>query len=1050
MKLLRCATIAVLLASACSALLAAPPKVGSLILVSGGNAKCVIVTNADPKQGKTAEGTGPLWEKVLDFQRVLEKMSGVRVPIVSPDQAVGSAAKIFVGNVPLPKGLAVDMAKVQPRGYRIVATKSALVLRGKNDGGTINALYGFLQDKLGARWFFPTELFEVVPKRGTVSVGYCNEVHNPSSKFGMFGVNTGVNDEGPIWCERMRRDEGAYKLRADPHYIGYILNSDIYGKDHPEFYPLLNGKRVIPAPGDRSAPQPCYSNPDLVKAVVAFCRKSFDDNPNALSVAIGENDSTEWCECENCRALDVQPLEKVNDIVQHSDRYFTFANQVAREIGKSHPGKLVGCLVYNGTYTPPRKIARLEPNLAIAICVDDSQYYDKSYRDRDYKVLEAWKKKGCKNIIVYNYHGLCWWWGPRYYAHQDAANIKQMAKQGTAGWLSEMPVHWPTQGPMIYMAAQMMWNVNLDSDKTLDDLFTKSFGSEAGKEVKAFYSVFEKAWARPAPGRTGKYFEGWSLVSEQMAPYRLSDLDQALAHLAKANQLARSEDTRKRVGYIADNFAYSANALRGWLTSDAMDKVKPEDLASPDKATAYKNMLLAVSQAIADEEPIYQKTLLVDPISDREGKSGKGDHFGIIRGQWEPRCKFSLTKGTALLLEYYKKNSLTADTASLRGALPADVFQAAELMSGESLGTELVANGQMEEGSPPASWTAGEATLTASPDSRSGKQSLKIAASADFGRASQSFAVKPGTKYRLDYWYKCSRPGGLYTFVNAGGPNLVGNSTYESQWTLVTQYFTVPKDANVARADVAFCSWPGKDTLVDDVSIREVVSSNLMECRKIDAVFPDWSNPTFVLDTVDQLGHWGGGSMADRWRGPEKFSASACLGWDERGLRLVVKVKDIDHNQRYTGDAIWQGDALQFGIDAAGDGDKRPFGKGLDDTDDFLYGLTLADSPGSKAEGYRWFAPKTRGSGSVANDGKGHTYSVKVDGDSALYDFAVSWDELGSERNVGDSIGFNLVVLDQYQKEDKSDVLVWLQLTPGIAGVEGQSPALWKKFTLAD
>ena len=268
----------------------------------------------------------------------------------------------------------------------------------------------------------------------------------------------------------------------------------------------------------------------------------------------------------------------------------------------------------------------------------------------------------------------------------------------------------------------------------------------------------------------------------------------------------------------------------------------------------------------------------------------------------------------------------------------------------------------------------------------------------------------------------------------------------DNVWTRCTATFTTPQKKYATTATVAFCSWPGKDTLIDDVSIKEVKTTNLMECKKVDAKFPDWSNSTFVLDSADKLGEK---EQASKWGGADKFSASACLGWDEAGLRLVVKVKDTDYEQPNKGQDIWNGDSLQFGIDAGADADKQPYGGGCDDTNDFLYGLSLLDRPGSSPELYRWNAPKGKLIGDIPADGKTHRLGVKQENGVALYDFFVSWEELGVSPKVGDKIGFNLVVFDRYKKEDNTDGLMWMQLTPGIAGSSGQSPVLWRKFVIA-
>ncbi|MBI4026433.1 MAG: DUF4838 domain-containing protein [Verrucomicrobia bacterium] len=1017
----------------------------AVTLVAGSKAECMIVTQGGRGPVPGTEGERPLWQVVLDFQRILEKMTGAKIPMVSPQDVPLEGTKIYIGDVPLPAGIETDGTALDPRGYWIIAKPQALILRGKTEGGTINAIYGFLQDKLKVRWFFPSELFEVIPQLDTVKIAFCREIHNPSFKGAIFMAASGINQESEIWCERMRRDAGAFQYHAPfVHYLGYILDSARYGKTHPEFYPLLNGKRRIPPPGDRSAPQPCLSNTNLVNTVIEFCRNDFDKQ-NGLMVAIGENDSTDWCACEKCQAMDVWPLEKVNDMEQHSDRYFTFANQVAHAIAQSHPGKLIGGLAYNGTVTPPKKIAKLEPNLAIGLCLDTSQYYDANYKTRDYNILSVWKPK-CKNVCTYDYLSLGWI-APRYHPHLYAQHLKEMHKQGILAVTSEIHPYWATFGPMLYLAGQLMWDVKQDPDAILNDLFSRLFGKEAGAEMKAYYGVFENAWMRSNPNRSGKYFEGWSSMSEQMAVYTLADLDKAMKHLERAGAFAKDPMAQQRIKYIDGSFDYSAALMRGWLTSDRIDAaVNGGDPQSIEKAKRLRDMLRTVSDLLKKEDSIYKATLLIDPIcSQSYYKNDRADHFGIIRGQWAPRCNYSLRTGAGVLLKYYHDHKMAAEVAALENEFPADVLQAAKQAVAETLGEECIAAGNMEGPGILDQWQAGEADLSVSADAHSGKQSMKIEAAADMGRLVQSFHAEPLTKYKYDFWYKCSRPGALYMYVTNEGKdgNAVGDNHEKNEWTRVTGYFTTSE--NGGDATIGFCSWPGKPTLIDDVSIREIRASDQIACKKVDAGFPDWNQPTFKLDTADKLGT---NIPSDKWRGPAEFSAIACLGWQDEGLRLVVKVKDVEHQQPFSGADIWQGDSIQFGFDMAGDGVKQGFGKGYDDSNDFLYGLAQPDAPDSQPELYCWKAPKGKAATNIANDGSTHRYSIKPEKGELVYDVLISWKRLGFAPKTGHVFGFNLVVFDRYPKSDGASELVWLQLTPGIAGSEGQSPNLWKKFVL--
>ncbi len=1023
-------------------------------LVRDGNPAAVIVVNKADRETRT---TGllderSLWEVVLDFQRVIEKMSGAKLPIVFPEEVPAEGTRIYIGNA-VPKSVwHGDDKGLDPRGYWIIATPDTLVLRGKTEGGTINALYGFLQDKLGVRWFFPSELFEVIPQQKTVSVPVGKQMVNPDFKGGMF-ISSGGSRDAAVWDERMRRDVGAWLYQAPSvHFLGEIINSAKFGKTHPEFFALKNGERQIPPPGDRGAAQPCLSNPQLVEEVIKFTREYFDQYPNALMVSIGINDTVEWCECDACRAMDVGPPEIADGCVQHSDRYFTFANQVARALAKSHPGKMIGCLAYNGTVIPPKNIEKLEPNIVIGLTQDHTQHYDPAYKAHDRANIEAWKKKGV-DFMAYTYTGLSWLL-PRYDPHQYAEYLREAHRLGAQSVLTEGHVIWSAFGPEMYLAAQLLWDANKDPDTVLDDLFYGLFGKEVGAEIKAYYEVFEKAWMRPNPNRKGKWFEGWSYLHEQMAVYTLDDLDRALAHLEKALKLATDPLIKKRVEYIAHNFSYPATLMRGWLTSDQIDAlVNRGDIASAEDAARLRAMLRTVAEMMDKEEPIYKETLLVDPISANLYKTDWKDHFGILRGQWPARCGYSLKLGATALIKYYNAHGQEAQVASLKSDLPETVVREARESATETLGEELIPHGDMETPEALLVWTNdGVKTrlVTMDEGAHAGKHSLRLDPEKNWGNIFfPKIPVNPSTKYNYSFWYKGLERGSLYFSVTpqTGGGNLIGADYRMEEWTRATGSFITPEGCR--EVSLGFHCVDGTKFLIDDVSICEVIDKNLVAVERVGEDFPDWSHPTITLNALDQVGTVLG-KPEEKWRGAEKFSALACLGWQQDGLRLAVKVTDPEHLQPNSGSNIWNGDSIQFGISTVANRAGRSFTKGLDAEHDFLYGLALTQIGKTDLipELFVWNAPPGKPAGSIAAGTPAHTFSVQRTGNTTLYDVRISWEHLGMSPRDGRRFGFNLVVFDSFKAADGNPNLVWLQLSPGIAGSESLSPVLWKNFVI--
>lgn len=1026
----------------------------AVTLVTDGQPTSVIVVNKGDRVMRTDPyGGRSLWQVVLDFQRIIEKMSGAKLPIVLPEEAPPEGNKIFIGEAAPSSPFLADEKGMDPRGYWIEVGPKSVALRGKNEGATINAIYGFLQDTLGARWFFPSELFEVIPNRPTVSVPFTQQRVNPSYKGGMWITTSGLNDDNAVWEQRMRRDVGAWRYQAPGVENLYrILDPDIYGKSHPEFYALLNGQRVVPAHNDGNAAQPCLSNPQLVEEVIKHVRQYFDENPNALMMSISENDSDVWCECDKCRAMDFPPLETADGAVQHSDRFFAFANKVARAIAESHPGKMVGALAYLGTVTAPKNIGPLEPNIMIGLCQDNSQHYDPDYKAKDLAIIDAWKNAGLP-LMAHDYTSLGWLL-PRYNPRLYAEHLRDFHERGGQAVYTESHTHWPTFGPEMYMDAQLFWDLKKDPGEILDDLFYGLFGKEAGAEMKAYYEVFEKAWMRLNSNRKGTWFEGWSYLHEEMAVYTLADLDAALGHLKKAKTLTKDPLILKRIEYIAHNFSYAANLMRGWLTSDQLDaQVNEHDINTPEEAARILKMLQTVADTVKNEDRIYKETLFVDPISSKLYKNDWDDHFGIVRGQWAPRCEYAMQQAAAALLRYYDQHGQKAGRAALKKELPEAIYKAAEELAHETLGPELLVHGDMSSPEALNAWKpdGGKVELTRlGPEQgnagRSGSPDLQVTPTFEkaLGGVVQSLRVAPLTKYRYSYWYKCVDRGMMYASVtpSTGEPNLMGNVERQQEWTRVSGTFETPEKCwNVA---VSFRGDKDKRFVFDDASVREVLNPNLLPIQEAGAGFPDWKNPTITLNTAEQIGT---GSSVKAWRGAGKFSALACLGWQEEGLRLVVKVSDPEHSQRWAGSAMWNGDSIQFGINTAGDGDRRSFNSGASKKSDFLYGLSLPVGDGKSPELFRWNAPEGQPTGSLPND-EHHKFSVQRDGNTTLYDVLISWNTLGISPKDKKRFGFNLVVFDSFQGKDGKPELIWLQLAPGIAGSQGLAPALWKTFVI--
>jgi len=340
----------------------------------------VIVVN--PKAG----GVARLAAKELQYH--LQMMTGKTVPIASK-AAPGKYIFLFEkpAGVKLKPEEAVwettekmtrfygDSSPVPPR------SEPAFIFRDARRSGDLTAVYDFLERQLKFRFLAPGEL-------GTSYV--------PAENL---TLETGRNswDPGRLVKRGLRSDAvSAKKVKNDlslPAFYREIAPTDIpkrnlatarwlkqqrmgssvpfsyghafttwwkrYGKTHPEYFALHNGKR---APwGDPSLIKMCPSCNGLIDQIVSNWKNA---KVRAPMINVCENDRGKYCECAKCRELDapVRPGEKWDSDL--TDRYLWMADEIIRRARKIDPKVKVGFYAYSVYRFPSRKF-RVEPGIVI-------------------------------------------------------------------------------------------------------------------------------------------------------------------------------------------------------------------------------------------------------------------------------------------------------------------------------------------------------------------------------------------------------------------------------------------------------------------------------------------------------------------------------------------------------------------------------------------------------------------------------------------------------------------------------------------------------------
>ncbi|MCX5637039.1 MAG: DUF4838 domain-containing protein [Planctomycetota bacterium] len=396
-----------------------------------------------------------------------------------------------------------------------------LTLPGRfDDQGTCYATYDFLERFCDVRWYGPSVLNVVFPRRSTLTVAGRDIRRSPAlkSRDGLGGswpiIKAQWNNPNPsavdLYWRRIR--SGGEKWAANHSMISYpdrfqkenCTNMELYEREEPGFF----AKGRTCGGGNR---QFCYTNPELIKQVVQDARDYFDGKglkgrQDALGdyFAIVPNDNAAWCLCENCQAL--LAMDKDNHCKEHfsggqaSHYLFSFINAVAREVRKTHPDKYISALAYHVYAYRPKDID-LESNIAVAPCLQPRNYWAPKIRENDIRFYEEWVSKKDRPIYLWNYYCFpeevalggkfnCF---PGFSAHVCAEQIKMYHSDGVRG------VFLCGIGEQVdyYLTMKMYDDPNINPDELLNEFFSRYFGVASEirpKNLRGNISAQSRGW----------------------------------------------------------------------------------------------------------------------------------------------------------------------------------------------------------------------------------------------------------------------------------------------------------------------------------------------------------------------------------------------------------------------------------------------------------------------------------------------------------------------------------------------------------------------------
>lgn len=520
-----------------SALTACSSQSRAVTLVHEGKPTATIIIRKDAPQ--------PIVKAAEDLQQAVQAVSGATLPIATDDQAI-QGAKLFLGsttgvNFQLHADLGFDGCAVNTIG------DEAIAFLGPNDKGAINGVYWFIDWKLGVHRLGLRDDALVVPQKKTIVIEPFSYVHKPSFAW----RQSWINDIAMIFSEEEQKNLAAYHVLnrvggvelSGAHSLEYLVPPDKYFAEHPEYFPLIEGKR-------QAHGQLCLSNPDVLRIVVEQL-KTRDPNVEQYA-AVSPNDHAGWCECDECKKMAENPAA----------RMMLFCNRVVEALEPTHP-KLGACfLAYNvsqtmepplGLKAHPRVVPLIAPLAGVAVHPLTDPDCPNSVELR--RIYEGWHQVAEK-VATYPYM-----YGkpfenilPQPVPAVVAEDVRYYHDQGVMGVQREHVGHYNARGIgwelSFWLEWQLLWDIDQDVN-ALRRTFFEGYYGQAALPMRRIYQRLEAA-AMNSPEGTERNRRGFFDCSAHLLESVRPTMEANLADIAEAKRLADTPAAQAHVAIDAD------------------------------------------------------------------------------------------------------------------------------------------------------------------------------------------------------------------------------------------------------------------------------------------------------------------------------------------------------------------------------------------------------------------------------------------------------------------------------------------------------------------
>ena len=406
--------------------------------------------------------------------------------------------------------------------------------------------------------------------------------------------------------------------------VSHWLPVKEYGKTHPEYYMLIDGKRYL-----RGDANPCYTHPDVAHVIAERVIREIGQQRKMPAVVVIQNaDQGLTCECPEClKPIELEDGTALNkdDEAFRSTQFFLFFNKIARKVSKKYPDILLQTFGYMFTAIPPK--VKLEPNVMVSYCPyirNDKAPLSGKGNAKWWKRTNDWLK-ATPNLQLREYYWSCARF-PRPLAEIMVQDLRYLQEHGIPSVTSEFSwsddrhkgfgsepgtMFWDLASGEVWVLSELFWNPHQDVAKLRDDYIDRTY-REGAPGMREFFRLIREAWQNDPRGSAFnddivKSF-GYYIIGKKIDKPCLAALDDAL-------KTVNHPESKKLIEKAKATFQYYLGEAKTDGTAElSVPKLRCVDFPGFDlnagvwaKASAFPVLLLLYRKNMKSEVPMTLK-----------------------------------------------------------------------------------------------------------------------------------------------------------------------------------------------------------------------------------------------------------------------------------------------------------------------------------------------------------------------------------------------------------------------------------------------------------